>query len=100
MGGVHTEQGICLECHRSIDFAWRDEGQKVLGVGATHIVAVEQDGKDPKVRWLTLQAKCKCGATLGYMAEFSAAEDRTSPVPTGTDPAMRADASAPPPRGA
>src|SRR6188768_649952 len=98
MGGVHTEQGICLECHRSIDFAWRDEGQKVLGVGATHIVAVEQDGKDPKVRWLTLQAKCKCGATLGYMAELvTAAEDRTSPAPTGTEAASRAAPAAPPP---
>src|SRR5688572_16087922 len=99
MGGIHGEQGICLECHRTVDFAWRDEGQKVLGVGTTHIVAVERDEKNPAVRWLTLQAKCKCGARLGYMAEFvSGAEDRTSQVPTGTDPAMRADASAPPPR--
>lgn len=104
MGDVHSEQGICLECHRPIDFKWRDEGQRVLGVGTTHIVAVEPDGKDPAVRWLTLQAKCRCGATLGWLVEhgppFTAAADRSAQAPTDTGLATAAEGAAPPPRGA
>ena len=102
MGAIHSEKGFCLECHRDLEFRWRDEGPRVLGVGTTHIVAVEPDAKDVAVRWLTLQAKCRCGATLGWIVEHhplaNVAEDRTVPAPTGTDPATAPAVAAPPPR--
>jgi hypothetical protein len=77
MGETKTEQGICLDCHAAIDFQWRDEGGRVVGVAATHIVAVERDEQKPTTLWLTLQARCRCGATLGWMVEHT--QDALSP---------------------
>ncbi len=102
---MHTEQGICLECHRTVTFRWHSDGPTLRGVGATRIVVAEPDAKDPAVLWLTLQAKCRCGATLGWCVEHrevevSAAAERSAPAPTDTGRATAAADAAPPPRDA
>src|SRR5262245_25233254 len=54
-----SEQGICLTCHRPIDFHWRvaDDRSKLEAVAPTHVVDSEKDAKNPLVMWYTLQKK-------------------------------------------
>jgi hypothetical protein len=68
---TRSEGGFCLSCHRSIELSWRvaPDGSRVEPVAPVHVVASEPDEKDPRVTWVTLQVKCRCGGFLGIVVD-------------------------------
>ncbi len=83
---ARSEAGICLGCHRSVELKWRvsPDGRRVEPVAPVHVVASERDDKDPRVTWVTLQVKCRCGGFLGSVVEVvespAAAEEAQPPA--------------------
>ena len=68
-----SEQAICLNCHQTIDFHWREDGALLEPVRPTRAVAREIDMHRPDVFWVTLQNRCRCGSTIGCLVEVVAA---------------------------
>jgi hypothetical protein len=81
---TRSEVGICLTCHRSIEIKWRvaPDGSKVDPVAPAHKVAAEQDERDPRVTWVTLQQKCRCGSFLGIVVDVVAPAAEELPAAT------------------
>jgi hypothetical protein len=82
MGGwaSKSEQAICLNCHRAIDFHWRESegGLTLEAIGPTRAVAREADETRKEVTWVTLQNRCRCGTTIGCLVELVAAPALTA----------------------
>ncbi len=67
-----SETAICLECHRSMDFKWRvSEDGKFAAIAPAHEVNREPDAQRAEVLWVTLQMRCRCGATLGILVDVA-----------------------------
>lgn len=78
-----SETGICLNCHRSMEFKWRiaSDGSKLQVLPPAHEVAREVDEKKPGVFWVTLQMRCRCGTFLGILVDLSPESARAAAAP-------------------
>ncbi len=77
-----SDAGICLTCHRSLDFKWLQGADgSVAPEAPTHVVAREVDAQNRRVTWVTLQQRCRCGTVLGHLIEVAAvAAERSAPA--------------------
>ena len=86
MGGwvSRSEVAICLNCHRSVDFRWQtsSDGKNLEPTAPVHVVDREVDAKNPALLWITLQARCRCGTTLGIVVDVG-----PTSAPATTEPA-------------
>jgi hypothetical protein len=75
-----TEAAICLNCHRSLDFHWQisSDGRSLQPKAPAHVVDREPDAKNPDLFWVTMQARCRCGTTLGIVVDVSPALARAA----------------------
>jgi len=68
---LKSEEDICLTCHRTIQFSWREreDGGRIEGVHPTVAVAFEPDTNDQTLTWVTMQTRCQCGFRAGRVVE-------------------------------
>jgi hypothetical protein len=78
-----SETGICLNCHKAMEFKWRiaSDGSKLEVVAPAHEVGREPDERKPGITWVTLQMRCRCGAFLGILVDLSADSARAAAAP-------------------